>query len=152
MAVFTTSDDLLIVLGTVSDPTRAAALIPFAERELARLAGRLFYDATDRTTAASQDWIEATALLVEQRLADESESVRAARLGAFQSETIEGYSYRVKDAVLTGTVIPPRVLAIVQAYRLTGYTPLALRVSGPTRSRGTGIEGAERDVSREVTT
>ena|GEM_PF-2854851 len=115
---------------TVAEQTRLTTLIPFAERDLARWTGRVFYDALLPASDASQDWLLATALISAQYLHDENPEVRAALQGPYQSEKLGDYSYTVRAGSVTLDA-DPRVAAIIAAYRVLTFVGLV--VNGPTR-------------------
>lgn len=117
---------------TAAQDVRLTTLIPIAERQVARLAGSVFYDAADVAGDASQDWLLAVSLVAEQMLRNEDPAVRAALAGPFQSENFGGeYSYSIKSGA--GKVgVDPAVLDIIARYR-TSPALAGVVTSGPTR-------------------
>lgn len=151
MAAFTLASDVVTLTGTaysVDQQTRmTSVLIPRAERYVKRVVGRTFYDAADRTTDASQDWLLVVSLIVEHYLFDEDPEQKEVALGPYQSEKLGDYSYTLKSGAGASSSIEgdPRIAELLATYQEPSVP--AMVVNGPTRETPP-VYDAEVDVSR----
>lgn len=145
---YATPADVAAVTGvtyTAAQNTRLTALIPQAERFVARLAGQVFYDPAAATSDASQDWLTAVALVADAYLASEDSEAREARMGPFQSEKLGDYSYTLKGQSVP-QVSDPRVMEIIAPYLVLSALS-GVVVNGPAREAAVTVEAGD-DVSR----
>lgn len=120
---------------TADEQTRITQLIPAAERYVKRQAGRVFYDAIDPASDASQDWLLVVSLLVEAQLVLDDPEVKAALHGPYQSEKVVDYSYTLKSQTAGAVTTDPRIAEILNAYRDVGaLAGLSFALAGPTRA------------------
>lgn len=157
---YTTVSDYDAYRGTATaDPERVAYWLPIAEREIARLAGTVFYDTSNTASDASQDWIVAVSLAVDLHLSAESTEARAAAASPYRSYSVADQgtseSYTLKESIAQSTNLvagDPRILAIVSAYQLlpSAFDGVGFVLGTPPGAETATLEGAERDVSRQV--
>ena len=140
---------------TTAEETRVTTMIPWAERYVARKAGRVFYDAAAPESDASLDWRLVVAMVVERMLLQDDAEVKAVRHGRYQSEQLGDYRYTLRDATAAEGALDsdPQIAELLAHYRRVSVPPLAsVLLAAPSRVTtpivdadvSRGLEGSER--------
>lgn len=118
----TTLNDYIEYAGEGYDASKDARItyyIPIAERDLVRRVGVDFYDASDPTSNASQDWIFVTCALVDYYLLYDDAELRADAAGPYKSKRLGDYAFTLRDDMWT-PYRDPRIRDIISDYDTVG--------------------------------
>ena len=135
---------------TTAEETRVTTMIPWAERYVARKAGRVFYDAATPTSDASLDWRLVVAMVVERMLLQDDPEVKAVQHGPYQSEQLGDYRYTLREARAAEAALDsdPQIAELLAYYRRVSVPPLAsVLLAAPSRVATPVVDA---DVSRRM--